>query len=149
MIHNGRWRVRLKSLYISPVGVTISLLPSALRRTLSTKKGCLTYLLYPLKSYRTLSVPKYHKIFVAVTYTQLNRERTRLYTKTKENGFSFATFIHPTVFVDETAEIGHNRFIFELNSIQYNVRIGRYKSIYSDFFQSKNDSWERVKHPSQ
>ena len=72
------------------------------------------------KSYST----KTHKIFVAVTYTQLNRVRTRLYRKAKEKGYSFATFIHPTAFVDETVQIGENCFIFELNNIQYNAKIG-------------------------
>ena len=78
----------------------------------------------PFEELEELYNQEEHKIFVAVTYTQLNRVRTKLYKKAKEKGFSFATFIHPTVFVDETAEIGENCFIFELNNIQYNVRIG-------------------------
>lgn len=68
--------------------------------------------------------PAEYKLFVAVTYTQLNRIRTKLYNATKANGYSFASFIHPTVFKDETAEIGENCFIFELNNIQYNARVG-------------------------
>ena len=72
------------------------------------------------KSYSTET----HKVFVAVTYTQLNRIRTKLYMKAKEKGYSFAKFIHPTAFVDETAQMGENCFIFEFNNIQYNSKIG-------------------------
>lgn len=75
--------------------------------------------------------PDEHKIFVAVTYTQLNRVRTKLHKKAKEKGFSFATFVHPTAFVDETAQIGDNCFIFELNNIQYNAKIGNNVIIWS------------------
>ena len=31
--------------------------------------------------------------------------QTRLYVEAKENEFSFAVFVHPIVFVDETVEI--------------------------------------------
>lgn len=78
----------------------------------------------PLEKLEESYEPKAHKIFVAVTYTQLNQVRTKLYKKAKEKGYSFATFIHPTVFIDETADIGENCFIFELNNIQYNAHIG-------------------------
>jgi len=78
----------------------------------------------PFEELEKLYNPEEYKVFVAVTYTQLNRVRTKLFKKAKEKGFSFATFIHPTVFVDDTTEIGENCFIFELNNIQYKVVVG-------------------------
>jgi sugar O-acyltransferase (sialic acid O-acetyltransferase NeuD family) len=63
-------------------------------------------------------------VFVAITYTQLNRLRTRLYTVLKEKGYSFATYISSRAFVWPTATIGENCFIFENNVIQHHVSIG-------------------------
>ncbi|MGB9915115.1 MAG: acetyltransferase [Candidatus Bathyarchaeales archaeon] len=68
--------------------------------------------------------PREYKAFVAVTYTQLNRVRTRLYRKTKEKGYGIVTFIHPTVFLGREVKIGENCFIFEDNNIQRKVNVG-------------------------
>ncbi len=68
--------------------------------------------------------PHKYKVFVAITYTQLNRVRTRLYNQAKEKGYQFATFIHPTVFLGRDIKIGENCFIFEYNNIQRRVNIG-------------------------
>lgn len=76
--------------------------------------------------------PSKTKLFVAVTCTQLNRVRTRLYNQAKDRGFSFATFIHPTAFIDDTVEIGENCFIFEFNSVQYKARIGNNVVVWSN-----------------
>jgi sugar O-acyltransferase (sialic acid O-acetyltransferase NeuD family) len=68
--------------------------------------------------------PSKYKIFVAVTYTQLNRVRTRLYKEAKRKGFSFATYVSSKAFVWRNVEIGDNCFIFENNVIQYHAKIG-------------------------
>ncbi|MEM2995170.1 MAG: acetyltransferase [Candidatus Bathyarchaeia archaeon] len=68
--------------------------------------------------------PQKYKVFVAVTYTQLNRVRTRLYRQAKEKGYEFVTFIHPTVFLGRDVKIGENCFIFEYNNIQRKVNVG-------------------------
>ena len=68
--------------------------------------------------------PDRYKVFVAVTYTQLNRVRRRLYKQAKEKGYQVATFIHPTVFLGRDVEIGENCLIFEDNNIQRKVNIG-------------------------
>lgn len=65
-----------------------------------------------------------YKVFVAVTYTQLNRLRTRLYNEVKKMGYSPVSYISSNAFVWHNAEIGENCFIFENNVIQYNVKIG-------------------------
>ena len=88
------------------------------------KKKLFNLPIVPFEKLRESYSPEEYKIFVAVTYTQLNRVRLNLYKKAKEKGFSFASFVHPTVFVDETAEIGENCFIFEFNNIQYKSKIG-------------------------
>ena len=68
--------------------------------------------------------PESYKAFVAISYTQLNRVRTRLYRETKRKGYSLASYISSKAFVWRNAEIGENCFIFENNVIQYAVRIG-------------------------
>jgi len=68
--------------------------------------------------------PDDYKVFVAVTYTKLNRVRKKLYNLAKEKGFSFANYISSHAFVWQNAEIGENCFIFENNVIQPFTKIG-------------------------
>ena len=68
--------------------------------------------------------PTLHRVFVAVTYTKLNRVRTRLYKEVKKKGFAPASYVSSKSFVWRNVEIGDNCFIFENNVIQYRVKIG-------------------------
>ena len=72
------------------------------------------------KSYDPLTT----KVFVAVTSTQLNRVRARLYGMAKDKKYSFATYISSRAFVWRTAKVGENCFIFENNVIQHGASIG-------------------------
>lgn len=62
--------------------------------------------------------------FVAVTYTQLNRVRARLYRQVKEMGYTPVSYVSSKAFVWRNVEIGENCFVFENNVIQYHVSIG-------------------------
>ncbi len=68
--------------------------------------------------------PEKFILYTAVTYTQFNRVRKRLYEHCKKLGYSFATYISSKAFVWRNAEIGENSFIFENNTIQYHSKIG-------------------------
>jgi len=68
--------------------------------------------------------PMSHKVFIAVTYTQLNRVRARLYREAKKKAFSAASYVSSKAFVWRNVSIGENCFIFENNVIQYHVEIG-------------------------
>ena len=68
--------------------------------------------------------PKDFKVFTAITFTKFNRVRTRLYQEAKSKGYDFATYISSKAFVWRNAKIGENSFVFEDNTIQYNVEIG-------------------------
>ncbi|MCW4047200.1 MAG: acetyltransferase [Candidatus Bathyarchaeota archaeon] len=68
--------------------------------------------------------PEKYKVFVALTYLQLNRVRTRLYKEAKAKGFTTISYISPRAFVWRNVEIGENCFIFEGNVIQSFVKIG-------------------------
>lgn len=62
--------------------------------------------------------------FVAITFTKLNRVRTRLYLSLKEKGYRLATYISSKAFVWHNVTIGENSFIFENNVLQHHVYVG-------------------------
>jgi sugar O-acyltransferase (sialic acid O-acetyltransferase NeuD family) len=68
--------------------------------------------------------PETHDAFTAITYTQLNRVRTRLYRAARDKGYRMATYISSHAFVWRNAQIGENCFIFENNVVQYSSVIG-------------------------
>ncbi len=68
--------------------------------------------------------PSEHQAFVAISYVQLNRVRTRLFQATKAKGFTCTSYISSRAFVWRNVEIGENCFIFENNVVQYAVKIG-------------------------
>jgi len=68
--------------------------------------------------------PAIHKAFVAISYTKLNRVRTRLYLATKGKGYECVSYISSRAFVWHNVEIGENCFIMEQNVLQYHVRVG-------------------------
>jgi len=68
--------------------------------------------------------PSDYRVYVAVTYTQLNRVRTKLYKEAKKKGYKFVSYVSSRAFVWHNVEIGDNCFIFENNVIQHMVKIG-------------------------
>lgn len=68
--------------------------------------------------------PQEYRAFAAISYTQLNRVRTRIFQAVKAKGYTCASYISSRAFVWHNAEIGENCFIFENNVIQYKVKIG-------------------------
>jgi sugar O-acyltransferase (sialic acid O-acetyltransferase NeuD family) len=69
--------------------------------------------------------PADHYVFVAVVYTQLNRLRTRLMSSAKCMGYKLASFVSPRAYVWRNLELGEHCFIFEDNTVQPFVKIGR------------------------
>ena len=82
----------------------------------------------PVVPFETLAEtfePTKHSIFVAVTYSQLNRTRTRLLDRAVELGFSPASYISSSAFVWRNVTLGEHCFIFEDNTLQPFVTVGR------------------------
>ena len=71
--------------------------------------------LYPAQEYSA---------FVAISYTQLNRVRARLYQETKRKGYQMVSYISSRAFVWHNVEVGENCMIMENNVVQYAVRVG-------------------------
>ncbi|QCI98787.1 acetyltransferase [Agrobacterium larrymoorei] len=63
-------------------------------------------------------------VHIAITSTELNRVRERLYLLMKSKGYVFANYISSHAFVWRTAIVGENVFIFENNVVQHGVEIG-------------------------
>lgn len=64
------------------------------------------------------------EMFVAISYTKLNRVRARCYQMVKEKGYKCATYVSSKAFVWHNVSIGENCMIFENNVIQHKVQIG-------------------------
>ena len=75
--------------------------------------------------------PNSHDIFVAATYTQLNRLRTRLAEDIKSRGYRLASYISSKAFLWSNVKLGEHCFIFEDNTIQPFVSIGSNNIIWS------------------
>ena len=68
--------------------------------------------------------PSAAKMFVAIGYARMNRTRARFYREAKQMGYELVSYIHPSVPLWPSNEIGDNVFIFEDNTIQPFVSIG-------------------------
>jgi sugar O-acyltransferase (sialic acid O-acetyltransferase NeuD family) len=77
----------------------------------------------PLEELATRFDPSRYSTFVAVSSTQLNRVRTRLFRLVKEQGFDCVSYVSSQAFVWRNVELGENVFIFENNVLQHHVRI--------------------------
>jgi sugar O-acyltransferase (sialic acid O-acetyltransferase NeuD family) len=75
--------------------------------------------------------PERYKLFVAISFTQLNRARTRLYNQAKAKGYSFCSYISSDAFIGKDTEIGENCFIFEKTVVQRGAKIGNNVTIWS------------------
>jgi sugar O-acyltransferase (sialic acid O-acetyltransferase NeuD family) len=78
----------------------------------------------PLEELEKLYDPLKYKAFVSITFTQLNRVRTRIYHQVKEKGFQLVSYVSSRAFIWKNVKIGENCFIFEDNVLQYHVEVG-------------------------
>ncbi len=78
----------------------------------------------PFEELETRFDPATHEVYVAATYTQLNRLRTRLAATAKSKGYRLASYVSSRAFVWRNVELGEHCFIFEDNTIQPFVKIG-------------------------
>lgn len=88
----------------------------------------------PLVPFEELEVrfdPATHEVFVAATYTQLNRLRARLAVAAKAKGYRLASYVSPRAFVWRNVELGEHCFIFEDNTVQPFVKIGNNVMLWS------------------
>jgi sugar O-acyltransferase (sialic acid O-acetyltransferase NeuD family) len=68
--------------------------------------------------------PSIYRLFVAISYTQLNRLRARLYREATARGYRCVSYVSSRAFVWRNVQIGANCFILENNVLQYAVSVG-------------------------
>lgn len=85
------------------------------------------YLGLPMVPFSTIQEthpPEEYEMHIAVSYTNLNSLRERIYHDAKEKGYKLASYISSKCSWMTKYEIGDNSFIFEDNTIQPFVKIG-------------------------
>ncbi len=75
--------------------------------------------------------PVEHELFVALSYSKLNRIRKEKYLAAKAKGYKVTSFISSKATVLNGGQIGENCFIFEDNTIQPFVKIGNNVTLWS------------------
>jgi sugar O-acyltransferase (sialic acid O-acetyltransferase NeuD family) len=80
--------------------------------------------LEPFESIEKIFPPAENKMFIAVSYREMNRFRAEKYRQAKEKGYQLVSYVSPKAMVWDNVEMGDNCFIFEANVIQPFVKIG-------------------------
>jgi len=78
----------------------------------------------PFESVEQHFSPADHDLYVAATYTQLNRLRARLARTAKEKGYALASYVSSRAFVWRNVRLGEHIFVFEDNTDQPFVELG-------------------------
>ncbi len=68
--------------------------------------------------------PVDYRVFIAIGYDHMNKDRTRLYLQAKKKGYIIASYVSSRAFVWRNVKIGENCFIFENNVVQPFAKIG-------------------------
>lgn len=79
---------------------------------------------FDVEKLKNIYSPKECKIFVAMGNGKLNYERTSMFYRIKEQGYTFANYISSNAFIWKNVSIGENCFILENNVLQPFVSIG-------------------------
>ncbi|PWT96050.1 MAG: sugar O-acyltransferase [Candidatus Melainabacteria bacterium] len=96
----------------------------SVERPFFTKSSLNALPVVPFEDLERSYSPQVFHVFVAVTQTQLNRVRMRLYRAAKAKGFSCANYISSHAFVWHNVDFGDNCFVFENNVLQPFVSVG-------------------------
>ncbi|GHN00248.1 hypothetical protein WSM22_17370 [Cytophagales bacterium WSM2-2] len=75
--------------------------------------------------------PEEFEIFIALSYSQMNKLRTAKYEEAKSKGYKIATYISSKCIYLSQYKAGENCFIFENNVVQPFVKIGNNVTIWS------------------
>ncbi|MDM7987642.1 MAG: acetyltransferase [Smithella sp.] len=79
--------------------------------------------LVPFENIEAIYPPNKYEMHVSISYTNLNRDRAKMYYAAKEKGYRLANYISSRTFVWHNVEIGDNCFILENNVLQPFVKL--------------------------
>ena len=85
----------------------------------------------PFEDVERLYPPRNHKVFVAVSFTELNRVRTRLLREAKRKGYAPVSYVSSRAFVWGNVQVGENCFIFENTVVQHRSKLGNNVIVWS------------------
>ena len=77
----------------------------------------------PFEEIQSKYDPRFHEVYVAISYGKLNRIRTRLAAAAKDKGYKLASYISTHAYVWRNVSMGEHCFIFEDNTVQPFVSI--------------------------
>lgn len=93
-----------------------------------------THLGLPVIPFDEISIsypPEDHDLFIAMSYSAMNRHRARKYQEAKSLGYHLPSYVSSKATVWPDLSIGNNCFILEDNTIQPFVKIGSNVTLWS------------------
>ena len=75
--------------------------------------------------------PDSYKMFIALSYSNMNKDRAEKYYKAKERGYDLVSYVSSNCTFLTENRVGRNCFILEDNTIQPCVRIGNNVTLWS------------------
>ena len=75
--------------------------------------------------------PDDHQMFIALSYSRVNKLRAEKYQIAKNRGYRLASYLSPHATIFDNVAIGDNCFIFEDNTVQPFVKIGNNVTLWS------------------
>lgn len=88
--------------------------------------------LVPFENIQDAYSPKQHKMLICVGYVKMNIVREAKYLEAKAKGYEFVNYIHPSVEMHDSNEIGENNVILDHVSLQPDVVLGDSNFIWSN-----------------
>jgi sugar O-acyltransferase (sialic acid O-acetyltransferase NeuD family) len=85
----------------------------------------------PFEEVEQAYTPATSRMFVAVSYTKINKVRTEKYLQAKSKGYTCVTYVSSKATTWPGSRVGENCFILEDNTIQPFVRIGDNVTLWS------------------
>lgn len=85
----------------------------------------------PFENIEKFYNPKYYKIFIAISYIQMNHLRAKKYYEAREKGYALISYISSKATIFSNIQLGDNCFILENNTIQPFVKIGNNVTLWS------------------
>jgi len=80
--------------------------------------------LVPFNSVEKTFYPDVYKMIIAIGFIDMNELRDKKSTEAKEKGYSFETYLHPSIIIHDDVSIGENCIILDHVSIHPGCRIG-------------------------
>jgi sugar O-acyltransferase (sialic acid O-acetyltransferase NeuD family) len=80
--------------------------------------------LVPYSNIEKVFDPRNYRLIIAMGFIEMNELRAKKFAEAKEKGYSFDSYIHPSVFIHDDVSIGENCIILDHVSIHPGCRIG-------------------------